>query len=500
MSREIGSCAWSEERLTLLLYEGELEGPERERLLEHLEDCLGCREVQAALAATAASLDAVPLVRPSAAQRRALKERVLAAVAAPAAAVASDAFAGEGCPEEPRLLFEPDAPDLAAHLTSCAPCQGARREFAGVARAIELATPAPLAPAQREALRDRVLAAVETACPFEVELVDEPLAPEVAAHLAGCASCQAAQAELAEVRRALDQVPAAALTPAQRAALEEGLLQELGPGALGRRRKGRLVRLAPWVLRSAAAVLVASGLALAYATTRPAVDPRERLASLEHEADVFARSGRREYVPLALSRFRKLELRAQALGAAQEAEHARHEAEALTRLERALEREAHKGQVAPAVGDPGAVHPAQVFLAQHRDVLLEFPDTAAALFAIKRSFRHVGIVAYGELVFPNQRVGRFVKEQLLRRRNLLRHDYENLAKLVRPEVLVDRELRQAVLLQQGLHAEELWELTREEGLLNEARAHFAQAIELGEGSRAAELARAGLARLPAERG
>lgn len=224
------------------------------------------------------------------------------------------------------------------------------------------------------------------------------------------------------------------------------------------------------------------------------------MRSLEHEADVFARSGRREYVPLALSRFRKLELRAQALGAAQEAQHARHEAEALARLERALEREAHKGTTAAASDEGrGAEHPAQVFLAQHIDVLREFPDTAAALYAIKQSFRHVG-VAYNEIVYPSARLKQFVNERLRRRGNLLKYDYQNLAKLIQPEVLVDRELRQAVLLQQGLHAEELWELTRSEEMLHQAREHFAQAIELGEDSQAAALARAGLARLPAERG
>lgn len=121
------SCEWTEERLPLLRY-GELEAGERTTVLGHLEGCAACREAQAALDASAAALESVPLRHPDAKRVGGLKDRVLAAVGATACAREQD-------------LLDPDADpaDLAAHAAQCPPCEQAGVAFGRVRAAIDAA-------------------------------------------------------------------------------------------------------------------------------------------------------------------------------------------------------------------------------------------------------------------------------------------------------------------------------------------------------------------------
>ncbi len=458
------TCAWCEERLPLLLYEEELAPDERAALEAHLAGCAGCSETREALDATAAVLSAAAPPPLRADQRAALKERVLAAVA---------------CPEEPRLLGEPEeVAELTAHLEGCASCRGAERDFVRVGRALDVSTVPPLSAEAREALRQRVLACVGPACPQELELFEHPLATPVARHLERCAACREARADFAKVAFALDLLPPVGLTAEQRGRLREGLRRELGPSALG---EGRLVRLPAVLLRAAAAVLVAASLGLAWSATRPEVEPRvpEPLALLRQEADALARAGDRTLIPITRDRFKRMLVLASEGGQVALVDRARRELEALAQVDQ---------QVASTHGGSGGPSP-QAILVSYQPLIVQYPETTATLHVLKRALPQAGTRLSARPVTDDP------QQRRASRTKVLRHDYEDLAKLVDPKLVLDRSLRQAVVLQRGLHAEELWQLTGSEDHRREALALFEETLTLGADTRAAAVAQEALGRL-----
>jgi anti-sigma factor RsiW len=126
-----------ESELPLLLYQGELERDERERLRAHLATCPRCEEAFAQLEATAIALDgAMAVPKPSSEQWRKLKENVLSRVAGNPVAGGDQ---GAGGREAPRAAgpAERDAPptatggagarDVAAALDE--PCEGVEEDL-----------------------------------------------------------------------------------------------------------------------------------------------------------------------------------------------------------------------------------------------------------------------------------------------------------------------------------------------------------------------------------
>lgn len=159
----MSDCETIEAQLPLLAYPDELSRAEREELLSHLAGCAGCRALQDELEEAAAGLDQVPLQRPDPARWAGLKERVLAAVAAPAGA---EEGGGQGCPQEQELLAREalspaELGALDAHLAGCGSCREAERAFGLVGRALDR-WPAPV-PAGLAGLRAQVLAEVAPA-------------------------------------------------------------------------------------------------------------------------------------------------------------------------------------------------------------------------------------------------------------------------------------------------------------------------------------------------
>jgi hypothetical protein len=123
---DVKTCEWTEERLPLLRYAGELEQDERVAVLAHLDGCEDCKAAQRALDASSAALASVPLEHPEGKALEGLKARVLASVN-----IAT-------CPHEVELL-DPDAegPALHAHVSQCATCREALVAFGHVEQALD---------------------------------------------------------------------------------------------------------------------------------------------------------------------------------------------------------------------------------------------------------------------------------------------------------------------------------------------------------------------------
>jgi hypothetical protein len=228
-------------------------------------------------------------------------------------------------------------------------------------------------------------------------------------------------------------------------------------------------------------------------------EQRERttLALLEREADVLVRSGSPATLPQAALRFAQLSREADDPGMV---DRANYELAALQRLQ-ARERVPvpERGTVATGVRPSGAS-----VLIDYEDVLIDFPGTRASLYAIKQALpdrygaRPI-VYDLGQVVTEEPAHERRLAELLDQRPQVLRYDYEGMAGLIDQQQLNDVRLRQSVILQQALHAEELSVIaqTRTEAsrYRTEARAHFEAVLELDAGSKAATLARLGLARL-----
>lgn len=162
---DLGGACPLEPELPLLLYSGELETQEREKLEAHVRKCARCEGVFAELKAAASALDQAPLVAPRAEKWSKLKSNVLARAgsATPAAGEpakapprgrppkkplgtrssnASDALAAMVCGAyEEDLLFLADLEparkaEVQAHLQGCARCREAQTAFATVGRGL----------------------------------------------------------------------------------------------------------------------------------------------------------------------------------------------------------------------------------------------------------------------------------------------------------------------------------------------------------------------------
>lgn len=493
-------CERFEERLPLLLYPNELTAAERSKLLAHVEGCGECRAVHEELLVAADQLDALPLESPDAARREGLKARVLEAVGQTA-----------GCPHEAELLF--DEPSRREHVRSCAECAEAEQAFAAVSAALDRVELPQLGVDRRARLRDGVLAAVGLAgCSFEARLLDEPDSSEVRAHLAECGSCQEAERAFAGVASALDLVPAATLSAGQRAELKARVLEETGvvvPAGAGAAR-GQLLRFPLWVTRAAAAVLFASLLGIGYAsyTIQPSVRPNaagDLAAVLEleaNDAEKLARTAGQASKELAVlklaerrytSVLQRARPRLQHPLVASVALRARHQLAAIRLLN---QRASQKGTVTPALTEQAHdVTPDQAILISYGDVVSEYPDTVATLWVIKKyeralsSGKRVIKFDFRDMKFKSKKLEAFVKRQLRRgRTEVLRYDYDRLTQVVSTRMVLDVRMRQAILLQQGLHAEELSNLA-------DARRHYRDVIRISSTSKAGKLAKERLAGL-----
>ena len=116
-----------------------------------------------------------------------------------------------------------------------------------------------------------------------------------------------------------------------------------------------------------------------------------------------------------------------------------------------------------------------------RQLIRDYPDSLATLWVLKRFPR--GPLRYDlSRVRPaNQKLAEFLKATRSRsRRGLLQDDYADLSQLVSVGVQ-DVSVRQAILLQQGIHAQEL-------GNAADAERHYRDAIAIDPATRAGGLA------------
>jgi hypothetical protein len=383
-----------------------------------------------------------------------------------------------------------DQPDP-THLAECAPCAAAQEAFARVGGALDQVSVPALDGLAAEALRGRVLEAVGLApCPEEALSFagDDP------AHLEACPRCQQAVAELTPVGSALDLLPLVQPSPERFAQLKADVLaQTVGAPAPA----GRVLAFPGLVARLAAAILVALTLgASGYVVLFDQQRESTTLALLEREADVLVRAGSPARLPEAAERFAQLSQ----TDDPNLASRARYELAALQTLQarEATQVRQRRGTATPAATTPDSV------LIGYQDLLVEFPGTRASLYAIKQALPD----RYGDrpIVYDLDQVvteepahAQRLAELLQQRPQVLRYDYEGMARLVDERQLNDVRLRQSVILQRGLHAEELSVIAQSEveadRYRTEARDLFEQVLELDGSTKAADLARAGLARL-----
>ncbi len=157
-----------ESELPLLLYQGELEREERERLRAHLATCPRCEEAFSQLETTAIALDgAMAVPKPSPEQWRKLKENVLSRVAAPPTPADAAPAEHEACEsiEEDLLVLSEVGPErkqaLLAHVQGCVSCRDARSAFGSIGVVLNRQPLEWPSVARWDALKESVLTAIK---------------------------------------------------------------------------------------------------------------------------------------------------------------------------------------------------------------------------------------------------------------------------------------------------------------------------------------------------
>ncbi|MBL4847565.1 MAG: hypothetical protein JKY65_18765 [Planctomycetes bacterium] len=480
------------ERLLLLIYPDELGSDELHELRVHLTLCERCADVHAELEAVAAQLDLLPDPQMSRDERRELLVQVISAT-------------------------EPDDPDLRAALDlvgvdleedlratlregvlARVGLSAEDEDFSDLEGALDLVVAPALNEDARAALREGVLARVDilarvnlasdfanedfsdlegaldlVAAPALSEDARSTLREGVLARVGLAVSDAVQDATRTAVEPALDLLSAPALSESARVELQGEVLAKTGAGSgagSGAPRGGLLLRFPGWAMAAAAALLLAGSAALF--TAAPWIDsPRNTTQLAFEEAEILVRGSDElqvAHLAAARDRLQRVVLAGSSESGGSESggldpaslKRARRELVALDALRLRGEPSTHSQDIdaVPTREDP------ESFLRTKREVLELYPESLAALFVLTRYFEMAALrdepVARRAVATPAQ-VSQALSTSLgasletLRERDaqalLLKASDAELKKRFSSSLV--RSIRQALLIQRGLHAE-----------------------------------------------